>query len=399
LVIVGALVCPAWAQTSGDARHRDRERSPGGLDPKERLRRFDTNGNGILEPEEVPPYVKSFLASRTGVQLDKPMPLDELAARIQAHRDGREVSVDRKDRDKGRSDSAPTTKAESLVPGFGVKSDRPLPPGFDVPQNIALGTHRPLKERYNTQVLEYVENMLKRYDKNGNHCLDSDEWKDVPWRGDPRESDLNKDGRLSKEELCERIAKRFERDKVSANSGSASHPSSTGSASSSTSTSSGGSSAEKDRARIRSYAESLLRQYDENKNGRLEKDEIARMRGSWHEADKNHDGVLTLDEIADRLMVYGTGGAEGGPAKSASLGGGKPRRFLTPTERLPPGLPSWFARSDTDGDGQIALAEFAPPGNREKVAEFSRYDLNGDGFVTATECLAAEKKAQAETKK
>jgi Ca2+-binding EF-hand superfamily protein len=328
------------------------------------------------------------------------MSIDELAAKIQAHRDGREESGERKDRDKGRSDAGASPKAESLVPGFGVKSDRPLPPGFDVPLSLTWGARWTLKERYSTQVLEYVDNMLKRYDKNGSGYLDSDEWKDVPWRGDPRDSDLNRDGRLSKEELCERIAKRFERDKGSANSGSSSSPSSTGSASSSTSTSSGSSSAEKDRARIRSYAESLLRQYDENKNGRLEKDEIARMRGSWHEADKNHDGVLTLDEIADRLAAYGgvPGGAEGGP-KSASAGGGKPRRFLTPTERLPPGLPSWFARSDTDGDGQIALTEFAPTGARDKVAEFSRYDLNGDGLVTTAECLAAEKKAQAEAKK
>src|SRR5690606_5372260 len=48
--------------------------------------------------------------------------------------------------------------------------------------------------------------------------------------------------------------------------------------------------------RYRRYAESLLRQNDENENGVLEKDEWSRMRGNPSEWDKNNDEKLTIDE-------------------------------------------------------------------------------------------------------
>jgi Ca2+-binding EF-hand superfamily protein len=67
---------------------------------------------------------------------------------------------------------------------------------------------------------------------------------------------------------------------------------------------------------------------------------------------------------------------------------------LTPIERLPKGLPDWFTAKDADGDGQVSMAEFAADWTPAKVAEFSRYDLNGDGIITASECLKAEKRSQ-----
>lgn len=48
------------------------------------------------------------------------------------------------------------------------------------------------------------------------------------------------------------------------------------------------------------------------------------------------------------------------------------------------GLPEWFAKYDTDGDGQIALHEWPADKSME---EFAKYDLNGDGFITPQEVL------------
>ena len=127
-----------------------------------------------------------------------------------------------------------------------------------------------------------------------------------------------------------------------------------------------------------------MKQYDENKNGRLERDEWSRMRGSWQDADRNSDGMLTLEEITNHLNRYSRG-RTGGSAPPRS------QRFLTPTERLPSGLPTWFTRDDQDGDGQVSMAEFATTWDSGKQAEFAKYDLNGDGLITARECLAAEK--------
>ncbi|MCL6505314.1 MAG: hypothetical protein K6T86_21780 [Pirellulales bacterium] len=43
---------------------------------------------------------------------------------------------------------------------------------------------------------------------------------------------------------------------------------------------------------------------------------------------------------------------------------------------------------DANGDGQIAMSEFATTWTDAKVEEFMRYDLNGDGIITAAECQA-----------
>ena len=69
----------------------------------------------------------------------------------------------------------------------------------------------------------------------------------------------------------------------------------------------------------------------------------------------------------------------------------KPMRFLTAKERLPKGLPDWFADRDADGDGQVTMAEFAERWTPDTAREFDHYDRNHDGVVTAAECLKAGK--------
>jgi hypothetical protein len=154
--------------------------------------------------------------------------------------------------------------------------------------------------------------------------------------------------------------------------------------------------------RVRQYAESLLRQYDKNKNGSLERDEWSQMRGNWRDADRNGDGVITLDELAAHLSRYsrqGSGGGSSGGSSSGGTGGSssaardpsqrKSYRFLSPKERLPAGLPDWFLRKDADGDGQVTMAEYARDWSAETAEEFAKYDLNGDGVITPAECLKA----------
>lgn len=190
--------------------------------------------------------------------------------------------------------------------------------------------------------------------------------------------------------------------------------------------------------RVRQYAQSLFRQYDANKNGVLEREEWQQMRGSPEKADRNHDGLISLEELTqrelerNRLALAGTsssGGETGRLATSAgassstksaasssissasSLQGSRFRwrspsssssarsrsgqpgrvRFLTPLERLPKGMPDWFVQKDADADGQVSMAEFATEWTDAKAAEFQKYDLNNDGIITPEECLRAEK--------
>ena len=157
-----------------------------------------------------------------------------------------------------------------------------------------------------------------------------------------------------------------------------------------------------------------MRQYDKNKNGTLEKDEWMLMRGSWRDADTNGDGIITLDELTAKLGNFSqtrqsvssgssssgsssvsssdnSSGNSGSAASTASNSAAKKSyRFLSPQERLPKGLPDWFLRKDADSDGQVTMAEYAPGGWSESMAEeFVKYDLNGDGVVTPEECLKA----------
>jgi hypothetical protein len=61
--------------------------------------------------------------------------------------------------------------------------------------------------------------------------------------------------------------------------------------------------------------------------------------------------------------------------------------------KLPKGLPDWFARLDTDGDGQVGLYEWKEAGR--SLEEFRKLDRNGDGFITVEEALRATKNATA----
>jgi Ca2+-binding EF-hand superfamily protein len=176
-------------------------------------------------------------------------------------------------------------------------------------------------------------------------------------------------------------------------------------------------------AKYRRYAEMLLKQYDKNKNGVLEREEWSEMRGDWKSADLNGDGILTVDEITAHLMGYSQRRAQQSTASTASVTAGssttataaggsstsswrpagsdvrKPYRFLSPTERLPKGLPDWFLQKDVNGDGQVTMAEFSSTWNDTVAAEFATYDRNNDGVITAEECLQAEKlKSQIQAK-
>jgi Ca2+-binding EF-hand superfamily protein len=64
-------------------------------------------------------------------------------------------------------------------------------------------------------------------------------------------------------------------------------------------------------------------------------------------------------------------------------------RFKTALERLPEGLPPWFSQNDGDADGQVAMAEFSTSWSNRTLADFRQFDLNLDGIVTSTECLQA----------
>ncbi len=178
------------------------------------------------------------------------------------------------------------------------------------------------------------------------------------------------------------------------------------------SSSRGGSGGEQDE-RAQGFAEMMMRRYDRDGNGVLERDkgEWEGVRGDPNEIDRNHDGRIDRDEMVARVASY-MGGNRGGDqgddrgGDRGDRGGGRDRdqgadgkegskesrksyRFLSATERLPEGLPSWFSERDGNKDGQVTMAEYSSSWDDSKAREYLRYDLNDDGIVTPGECLAS----------
>jgi Ca2+-binding EF-hand superfamily protein len=157
--------------------------------------------------------------------------------------------------------------------------------------------------------------------------------------------------------------------------------------------------------RIRQYAKSLMKQYDKNGNGQLEKEEWSEMKPEYRAADKNHNDVITLEELTDFLAADSGSGprqsssvavaTSAGASNAVGVNAGKSKfRLPTPTERLPKDIPGWFITADTSGDGVVSMLEFIKvKGDTEAAAkEFAQYDLNNDGVVTPQEAVKAAKK-------
>lgn len=313
----------------------------------------------------------------------------------------------------GGSSSGSSTTTGRFGPGGG--SGYGTPPAASTPAPAATssfgapssraGSIVSLETKFDQSVIDYVNGtLLREQDKNGDGYIDKSEWVNGNWSksNPPENSDLNKDGKLSREELCYRISKSRG---IPVKGESAS--SAPGGSSSSSSYSGGGSSDAGDK--FKKYAEGLLREHDKNKDGMLQRDEWKEMKTEHQGADANGDGVITLGELTNRVSAYSSGGASTSPSSSGSSSYGsrsfkkfgektaaatdtkKSYRFLTPTERLPKGMPDWFIKNDADGDGQIMMVEYTSSWTESTAAEFARLDLNGDGIITPEECLAAEK--------
>lgn len=268
------------------------------------LQRLDTNRNGMLDPEEVGDGWRRGFAERmvrgAGLEPKFPVSLDALRKGL------------KKQSQSGGADSSGA--GSTLVPGFGVQTKLPNPPGF----------------------------------------------------GKPDERQSSSQARSSSRSGLRN-----------------------------SSSSSSGSSDNHSRHRLREYAKSLLRRYDENESGSLEEGEWRKMSRSHWAADRNGDKVITVDELTDWLEKYSRQGSHRGSSNSrGSSDSGKHRtyRFLTPTERLSDELPDWFVLKDAegDGDGQVAMYEYASNWTDAKAAAFVSYDLNNDGMITPAECLAVE---------
>ena len=314
------------------------------------IRGLDTNGNGDIEPNEITRQSRRHLekiARYRRLDLSEPNSIRRWDDAIRRYNERRR-SGDRR--------VAP--KRYSGVVDFRPNRESPLVPGFGLPQ---------IKFPYTQEDLDEADDTLRRADRNDDGFVDRSEARRSPWtRTDPFESDSNKDNRLSRLELAQRYASRRlledGRDRrFSSTRRTAEYDDDRSGRSRDQSRSSG----EPSDKYTRYLTESLMRRYDTNRNRDLELRELGGVGINLGEADLNQNDVLTREELEQWLS----------------------RELEARVNDLSDILPSWFFDRDTDGDGQIQMAEFATKWDAEKIGQFERLDLNHDGLITSNELL------------
>lgn len=171
--------------------------------------------------------------------------------------------------------------------------------------------------------------------------------------------------------------------------------------------------------KITRYARYLIEKYDRNRDGRLQSAEWKGLHGQPALIDRDADEEISVSELVEWVRDYGrrkrigipsvavdpsvaaseTGSPSNTPSESesqSSAGEGsavtaterrRDSKFFVPAKRLPQGLPDWFLSRDLDGDGQLTASEFSPTNLAAELADFSNYDANKDGVLTAQECV------------
>ncbi len=392
--------------------------------PSDFLQRLDTNGNGMLDPDETQGRARMFLdrfaSSIPGLDLSKPVSISKISQAFQRLREQREQGGDSSSRGGSSSRSGGSNEAEPLVPGFGTDEVLAIPPGFGAAGE--LFTVKVINEDKSE-----ADERFRRYDSNRDGFLDRGEIGRGRWSDDPFTYDRNGDGKLSPSEMAVRYARRrLARGEDSSRRDSSSSSSRTSRSSSSRSSRDSGDGGGMD-SRMAGMIQGMMSRYDSNRDGVLSAEEASRSR-TLSGADGNGDGKITKEEIDASIKArfsgggggFGRGGGDRGrddrgggdrggffgrrgpssgersdgqesasPSAATTASTRMSYRFKTAIERLPEGLPSWFSQNDLDADGQVAMSEFSSSWTDRTLADFRQFDLNLDGFVTPAECLQA----------
>ena len=392
------------------------------------ISRLDANKNGQLDPNEqgrARPFLERIARETGGLDLNRPIPLQTLASKVQQMQGGGGGDQNRdrsRSRDRGsqparnsgdrRFDDDAAAATEGLVQGFNEIPEDLVPP-------VGFGSKA---EYLNVDVIQAdfveAENTIKRYDRNRDGILDQEEIRNAKWLyGNPMNQDRNGDGRLTKSELAVRYSIRRDTQKDQArekafqesqkpkdnNQQSRGGPPQGGDQS--RSRRGGGDSGGGDR--MAQFADSIFQRYDSNKSGVFEKDEWKNFRTDPSGWDFNKDGKITREELVKGMSErFGGGRSSGGENGSqrgrttwngdkGPAGGGSGEspnsyRFKTAHDLLPEGIPQWFREGDKNKDGQIAMSEYSGQWNEKTLSEYYVYDRNRDGLLTVGEVMAAK---------
>lgn len=362
--------------------------SSGGFDPSSFLSRLDTNGNGILDPDEQKGPA-SFLIQRMqstdpSIKPGQPISIKRVTEsfnKMREQRSGGSTSS------RGSSSSSDESlMPELLVPGFGSEIESPMLSGFGPNAEMmdVIVTDADRKQATDT---------IRRYDRNKDGVLQKNELSSR-FSGNPMDFDRNKDGRLTEGELAVRYGRRRESAEESKRSDSR-----------------GRASGRKQESEVeppdvyggrKSYRitgakrmpeglPGFFTDKDANKDGQVDMAEFA---SDWNDdavreffqSDLNRDGVITPDEAIKAVEIgAGSSSASGSDTTMASTssttnsagGGGvmgKPdAKMISYAERI-------IGRYDGNKDKKLVASEW-----KSMLMSPAAADFNRDGAVTVDE--------------
>ena len=305
----------------------------GGFDPSSFISRMDTNGNGSIDPEEAQGPARFMLdrmaRNNPKIDLTKPIPISVITESFQQMRSGGSFGGG----SWGGSPWGGETSEESvagapsgsLVPGFGVKIDRVPVPGFG-----ASGKTPPTKVE--DQDLRDADERMRRYDRNNDGGIDDSEYRDTRWNEQMSQWDSNKDGKLTREEVAVRYARR----------------------------------------RLLNANQAAPEQSRNGWEARNRGDGRGDPQAATAQAGRTEGDQKVAHPFEKRASF-----------RTSDSSGNAPR---------PSGMPEWFVRDDTTQDNQVSMGEFARKWDASTLEDFYKFDTNQDGFITVQECLAAVKK-------
>lgn len=168
------------------------------------LRGFDTNRDGVIDPNEVPEDRRRFLGfigARMGVDFSKPVAIDKLREQV-----SKQFGANNKKEPEPLVPGFGVPQAESTVLAFGERPPEAASSPSSSSRRNAFGGGRGGDGGQEERAQRFAQMMMSRYDRDGNGVAERDkgEWENM--RGDPNEIDRNHDGRIDRDELVARIA-------------------------------------------------------------------------------------------------------------------------------------------------------------------------------------------------
>lgn len=186
------------SRDGGSREGGSREGGFGGFDPSMFLGRMDRNGNGMLDLDEMEGparfMIERMARGNPSIDMSKPIPLSKITEAFQAMRSGSSSSFSSSSSDESMSE------ATTLVPGFGIKKEKVPVPGFGSNANA-------INIRVEEQDIRDADDRMGRYDTNRDGVLDATEVTNSRMT-DAMEYDRNGDGKVTRDELAVRYAKR-----------------------------------------------------------------------------------------------------------------------------------------------------------------------------------------------